>query len=342
MIMTRLEKNIALKFNAKECMYTASGTSALYICFTYLKNMGIKNALISNIVCPQVTCACIKAGLTPIFGDISLDNFTLSYESVQENYKKFGFKALVLVHIYGHLCNEEIINFCKEKSIFIIEDSAQTYKINSNSNFSILSFGHTKFLQNKMGGGCLLSALNLDDLRTLNDTLVSRPSNFVELFEGYRSKYYAIDKQSADCYNKIRDLLLEYTFLYKESKNELLEEKLNRLDEICSNRIKKTKIYQSKLKHPLIINPKISSDTIPWRYTFRFIGKSRDDLLQKLRSHNIDCSSWYECNDKIFSYPHCGLENSKIFEKQVVNLWLDESISENQIKQNIDIILENI
>ncbi|OCR97714.1 hypothetical protein CFT12S02855_05710 [Campylobacter fetus subsp. testudinum] len=340
--MTRLEKNIALKFNAKECIYTASGTSALYICFTHLKNMGIKSVLIPNIICPQVTCACIKAGIEPIFGDINLDDFTLSFESVQENYEKFGFKALVLAHIYGSLCDEKIVNFCKERSIYIVEDSAQTYKVNSNSNFAILSFGHTKFLQNEMGGGCLLSALNLDDLRAINDTLVSRPSNFAELFEGYRNKYYAIDKHSVNYYKQIRDILLEYTFLYKESKNEFLEEKLNRLDEICSNRVKKARIYQNELKHQLIINPKISSDTIPWRYTFRFIGKSRDELLQKLRSHNIDCSSWYECNDKIFGYRSCSLENSKIFEKQVVNLWLDESISENQIKQNIDIILNHM
>ncbi|ANE36450.1 aminotransferase, DegT/DnrJ/EryC1/StrS family [Campylobacter iguaniorum] len=340
--MNGLEKSISLKFNAKDCIYTASGTSALYSCFRHLKDIGCKNILIPNIICPQVSCASIKAGLEPIFGDINLDNFTLSFDSVKESYERFGFKSLVLAHIYGHICDERIIDFCKEKSIFIVEDCAQTYKIDKNSDFAILSFGHTKFLQNEMGGGVVLSNKYLDKIRLINDTLTLRPSDYIKAFDEYRNRYYAIDKHKADYYNKIRELLLEYTLLYKESENEVLEEKLNRLDDICIARRKKAKIYQSELKHQFIINPKISNDTVPWRWTFRFIGQNRDEFLQKLRSKNIDCSSWYECNDKIFNGKCCDLKNSRIFEKQVVNLWLDESISESQIKQNIDIILKTI
>lgn len=93
------------------------------------------------------------------FIDVSLCNYTLDYESCVALYTKYSYDALVLVHLYGHFCDERIWKFCLENDIFIIEDCAQTYKIDFRAHASILSFGHTKFLENNSWGGgnfCLL------------------------------------------------------------------------------------------------------------------------------------------------------------------------------------------
>lgn len=96
-------------------------------------------------------------------------------------------------------------------------------------------------------------------------------------------------------------------------------------------------LYQNLLIHKDIKPPKYSADSICWRYTFCYMN-NREELLQKLRQNNIDCSSWYIPSHKIFS--NQSLENSEFLESGIVNLWLDESISEKQIENNINLILE--
>lgn len=151
--MNALELALAKKFKAKHCLYTHSGTTALYLCFLYAKKQGKNKILMPSIICPQVFIAALKAGLKIFVCDVKLSDYTLSFKALKRHFRTHHFDILLLAHVYGHFCDKKIIDFCKNNNIFIIEDSAQTYRINQESNFSILSFGHTKFLQNAYGGG---------------------------------------------------------------------------------------------------------------------------------------------------------------------------------------------
>ncbi|MBZ7964842.1 DegT/DnrJ/EryC1/StrS family aminotransferase [Campylobacter sp. 2457A] len=333
--MNSLEEKISNHFNTLETLYTGSGTSALFLIFKYLKSKNKNKVLIPSLICPQVVSVALKAGVEVIFADVSLDDYTLIFESCKKNYDENPYDALVLVHLYGHFCDEKIIDFCKDKNIFIIEDCAQTYQINPKCDLSILSFGHTKFLENDLWGGAILSSkISLNSLRDFNKELTLRVDK--QKFEEYRLKYYSLNPKDENYFKNLKNLLLDYTFVFGSDNNPYLEEKLSKLSNICEKRKENMQIYQNFLKHELILHPKFNLNSISWRYTFRYLG-DREKLLENLRKNGIDCSSWYLPSHLIFGGK--TQKNSEILSKELINLWCDEKISKDQIKDSIKIIL---
>lgn len=332
-------------FNVKYALYTGSGTTALYMCLSYLKQNGLKSILIPTIICPQVPIVAEKLNMSVIFSDVSLENYNLDLDCVKKIYNEHKFDILLFSHIYGYECDREIIDFCKQHGIIIIEDAAQTYKVNNQCDFNIMSFGHTKFLENKNLGGGLFSnndEISLDFKKSYLPNNVLHKDNKDEFlayksnFETYREKFYKLDKNSFQYYNKLYELLMLHTiFLDDSSYNELLIEKMNSMKDICNTRLYNYHLYLKNLNHPLILHPNLPQNTIPWRYTFRFLG-DRELFLFKLREKDIDCSSWYDGCDKIFNAKQ-NFSNTRILEKQLVNLWIDNNVLFN-IKHILDVL----
>lgn len=188
-----------------------------------------------------------------------------------------------------------------------------------------------------MGGGCILSNDDLEELKLMQNTLEVNNTKYLDELKEYARKYYRLDKLDNAYHLKLKRILFKYINFYNNDIfNDKLLKNLDNLENICKNRERKFKIYRRKLKHSLIIEPKISPLSVAWRYTFRFLG-DREKFLNLLRKENINCSSWYEGNDKIFGKEE--LKNTRILEKELVNLWLDESTSEDEIYKNIVIIL---
>ena len=333
--MNQLEEKISAYFNTLETLYTGSGTSALFLIFKYLKLKNKNKVLIPSLVCPQVISIALKAGIDVIFADVNLKDYTLLYESCIKNYDENPYDALVLVHLYGHFCDEKIIDFCQNKNIFIIEDCAQTYEVNPKCDVSVLSFGHTKFLENELWGGAILSSkISLNSLRKFNKELTLRVDK--QKFDEYRLKYYALDLKNENYFKNLKDLLLKYTFVFGSDLNPYVEKRLNQLDYICKKRQENMQIYQKFLQHEFILHPEPNLKSIAWRYTFRYLG-DREKLLERLRKVRIDCSSWYLPSHLIFEGKN--QKNSEILSKELINLWCDEKMSKEQIKDNINIIL---
>ncbi|EAK3674114.1 hypothetical protein BZ119_08605 [Campylobacter jejuni] len=333
--MNQLEEKISAYFNTLETLYTGSGTSALFLIFKYLKLKNKNKVLIPSLVCPQVVSIALKAEIDVIFADVNLKDYTLLYESCIKNYDENPYDALVLVHLYGHFCDEKIIDFCQNKNIFIIEDCAQTYKVNPKCDVSVLSFGHTKFLENELWGGAILSSkISLNSLRKFNKELTLRVDK--QKFDEYRLKYYALDLKNENYFKNLKDLLLNYTFVFGSDLNPYVEKRLNQLDYICKKRQENMQIYQKFLQHKFILHPEPNLKSIAWRYTFRYLG-DREKLLERLRKVGIDCSSWYLPSHLIFEGKN--QKNSEILSKELINLWCDEKMSKEQIKDNINIIL---
>lgn len=336
-MMRKIEKKIAQSFKAKEALYTTNGTSALYLCFLHCKNLGKYKVALPSIICPQVACAALKAGLELVFSQPNLKDYNIDFKALKKLYKKEKFDILCLAHLYGHLCDERLFDFAKKHKILLIEDSAQSYKINPKSDFSVLSFGHTKFLSNANAGGAILSSCHkLAPLKHLNSKLALKPKNLNELFEKYKKEFYSLNPLDKNYFQRLKNLFLKYCFIFKATrKNKILEKKLLSFQKKCRLRKEKMKLYQRHLKHGLIKEARLNKDSISWRYTFRLI-KDREKFLYKLREKNVDCSSWYMNNEKIFEAQISP--KSAYLERQLVNLWCDESISKKQILKNIKMI----
>ena len=160
-----------------------------------------------------------------------------------------------------------------------------------------------------------------------------------QLFDEYRKQYYKIVEENTDW--KVRNRKLcelqmnsEKYFIFDLQDNGKIEDKIGQVNQVVDLRRKKTEIYQKYLSEKYIEKPQVD-DLFRWRYTFLYNG-NRDVLLKEARKQGIDISSWYYSLAGIYKNQH--LPNADILERKVVNLWIDETHTIEQIEREIDIL----
>lgn len=339
--MNCLESKLSNKFKKKFCVFTGSGSTAIYL---ILKSLNLQN---KKILYPSITCmapvnAAIYAGYEPVFCDVNLENYTMDVNALEEVIKREDIGIIVPTHIYGHRCKMDAINkLAKERNIFVLEDAAQSYYFDK-SDASIISFGHTKIFQCEGGGGAVFT----DDINLYNSIieqkkqLPEKPDNIEELFNYYREDYYNIMKKfkGDKLYYYMRKLQLDNkkTFIYDLSNNENLLNLLDSYEKILEGRIKRRKLYDKYLNKNNIKLPLINQNEGLWRYTFLYKG-NRDKLLEDVRAKDVDISSWYLSLHKFYSSNSDDkFKNSITIEKEIVNLWVTPQYSENKILEDIN------
>lgn len=159
-----LEKQIADYTGRKYAVSCSSATDALQ--FT-LEAHGIGPG--DQVMCSNFswisTASCISmVGAMPVFCDIDLTTYHMSLDSVKALYTD-GVKALIYTHLFGNMSDTtDIENFCKEKGIVFIEDSAQSLgssfndrKAGSIGDCSSYSFNGNKVIAGISGGGMFMT-----------------------------------------------------------------------------------------------------------------------------------------------------------------------------------------
>ena len=114
--MNKLENKISRLLNRKYCLVTGSGTTSMYLIFLSAKKKGI-------VVFPSITCinavnAAVFAGMTPLFCDVNLSDFTMNINSLIKILNKHHKKVEMVVptHVFGHTCDiNRIIETAKKK-----------------------------------------------------------------------------------------------------------------------------------------------------------------------------------------------------------------------------------
>jgi perosamine synthetase len=113
---------------ASHCSIYANGTVSLT---GALIALGITNRT-DEVIVPDYTMiasanAVIMAGATPVFADVERETICLDYESVRSVVTS-NTKAIMLVSINGRYPKklDEILAFCKERNIAVVEDAAQS------------------------------------------------------------------------------------------------------------------------------------------------------------------------------------------------------------------------
>jgi hypothetical protein len=116
------------------------------------------------LICNSVAETVRDAGLNPYFLDIS-NEFQLEFDEIKFNTAKI--KALILPHLYGtiHPGTEEITEWCRQKSVYLINDTAQSFKIEFKGspliecgNGGVYSFGPGK--SSTCAGGAMVYGVN--------------------------------------------------------------------------------------------------------------------------------------------------------------------------------------
>ena len=82
---------------------------------------------------------------------------------------------------------------------------------------------------------------------------------------------------------------------------------------------------------------------VPWRFCVLLPNEKKQKLItNKLRETGFHASNWYEPASIYFDkkkIEHSDtLENSKIFSKRILNLWIDEKTDEEYIRKSCKLI----
>ena len=161
------EKQFAKFIGTKYAVACNSGTSALEISCRSLNLQNKEIIVPSNTFIASVN-AILNSGCKPIFADCGQD-MCLTFESIQNKITN-NTRAVMLVHIGGIITSEilKIKKLCKQKKIFLIEDSAQAHgsslynkKAGSFGIASGFSFFSTKVLTTGEGGIITTDKLSL-------------------------------------------------------------------------------------------------------------------------------------------------------------------------------------
>jgi dTDP-4-amino-4,6-dideoxygalactose transaminase len=116
-------------------------------------------------VCDSLKDAVLAEGFVPTYLDLKPDgSFWADYELLLPDPEKIG--AVILVHLYGfiHPDTNEVMNFCKSRSIPLIHDAAQSYGIDESkltySSGIVYSFGPGK--SSTAANGAIVKGLSDD------------------------------------------------------------------------------------------------------------------------------------------------------------------------------------
>ena len=148
----KFEKEWSKWEGVKHSVFVNSGASANYIMASKMKEKkGVGEVIVSPLGWVSDVSPLVNLGFTPVFVDVDKETMSITLDNIK-NAVSDKTVGIVLVHVLGfNAINDDIVKFCKEKDIFLIEDCCEAHGATSKtqktgsfgdvSNFSFY-FGH--------------------------------------------------------------------------------------------------------------------------------------------------------------------------------------------------------
>ncbi len=149
------------EFLGQPAVLVDSGRTALYLILEQLKkqNPNKTEVLVSGYTCVVVVNSILKAGLKPVYLDITSINFKLDPESLHSRVSA-NTLALIVQNTFGFVDDYDFLqSFCQQHDLSLIEDAAHSIgakykeqKIGTLGDFAFFSFGSNKIITSSRGG----------------------------------------------------------------------------------------------------------------------------------------------------------------------------------------------
>lgn len=231
------EKNFAKKIGSKYALATSSCTGALHL---GLSALGIKAG--DEVIVPESTWVATLApilhlGAKPVFVDISSDDWCIDPHLVEKAITHKT-KAIVLVHLYGNVCEIERLKEISLKfNVPLIEDSAEAFgsyfksrHVGTNGIFGVFSFHGSKTISTGEGGMFVTNNKELfENVKILNNHGVNRTlsEQYWPELPGYKYKIsniqaamgYAQLKRSKSLINSKKEIMEFYKDFFSYNPN---------------------------------------------------------------------------------------------------------------------------
>lgn len=345
----------------RHCLLTGHGSTAIYLALKAIKSRyGTGEVIIPALACPSLTQVSLMAGFTPVFCDVSIDNYVLD---VQHAIKCINEKtrAILAVHLFGHPAPIESLKAAIHAlPIALIEDAAQSIggqcngkPMGAQGDFSILSFGGSKIVSAGVGGA--LAFQDSDYLQIVTDELtqlpIYKPSERLALLAlSHRNLYHGIMdclranspldssqvfKPALPCYNEL--------YLHRFPEGTGVEEKISAglagLAQGNAQRLEKAFLYGEMLKSPHIqISDAWKESKVVWRFSFCLPSpETTIKVTNLLRKNGLPASNHYWSAADLFQQG-VRLPNSDCISRQIINLWVDSLVGKEQIIKACDTI----
>ncbi len=121
------EKKFAEWQGSKYAISVATGTAALHVSLVALGIGPGDEVIVPSYTFIATSFSVIQAGAIPRFADVNREDHCINVESAEKLVNERT-KAIMLVHLYGNVCDMDKINsFAKKHNLFVIEDNAEAY-----------------------------------------------------------------------------------------------------------------------------------------------------------------------------------------------------------------------
>ena len=278
----------------------------------------------------STTHAIIRNNLKPVFCDIKPTNFTIDENKIEEHITE-NTVAIVPVHVYGNICNVEMIDkIAKKHHLKVIYDAAHAFgekykgiSIGAYGDASIFSFHSTK-VYNTIEGGAVTS-----DSRELYDRLYNL-KNF-----GIRGEEIVEEIGANAKMNEMSAIMglcnLEY------------------VDENIKIRKRKVEHYIDRIqKVPNVLYPKFDDNDTTYNYGYFPVlfenEERRNDIYNQLKKNDIFARKYFyplTADAKCFKnlYKDNELSVARDISSRVLVLPLYPELSDEKIDKIVRIIV---
>lgn len=316
------DKKFAKLIGRKYAVSTSNATEALRFSLLANKIGEGDEVIVTDFSWISSASVVSMVGATPVFCDIDLSSYHLSFDSIKKMYST-KVKAIIYVHLFGNMVDTtEIKNFCREKNILFIEDAAQSLGSSFNSikagtigDCSVFSFNTNKVIAGINGGGMFLT----DNEEIYNKVKLLRKygkdSDFS--FLGYNSRMYVLNSH-------IIELRLKNIENYQIKRQQIANQ--------YNEEFKKLPVFTQSSNTSLNHNFH--------KYVVRFNDKSTRDKIKNL----LQLSIHYEIplsNNRMFAsiiHRKDNCVNSKLTSETILSLPIHPWLTNEEINKLINCI----
>ena len=276
--ITRFEKLFAEYCGSNYAIATSSGTTALHLALEALNITTNDEVIVPSFSFISTANAVCYTGAQPIFVDSEQESWNIDPELIEESITP-ATKAIIAVHIYGHPAKMDAIrNIASKNDLKVIEDAAEAHgalykghRVGNLGDVGCFSFYGNKTVTTGEGGMIVTDNPDLaEKIRILRDHGMSPEKKYWHIVLGYN--YRMTNLQAA-----------------------LGVAQMEKIDSLLAAKERISLQYSKALRNIPGINLPQDNDWAvrsTWLYTItinaKAFGKNRDELMEFLKSHEID------------------------------------------------------
>ena len=278
----KFEEEFAQFCGVKSSIGVASGLDALILIFECYKQLGfLKDG--DEIIVPANTyiasiLAINKAGLKPVLVDPDIKTYNIDPNLIEQKITDKT-KAILIVHLYGRICEMSKINkIAKQFNLQIIEDCAQSHGAMGQNGKKAGNLGDAAAFSFYPGKN--LGALGDGGAVTTNNEDLAKTIRILRNY-GSEKKYYNLYKGFNSRLDEMQAAILSIKLKYLMQENQ----KRREVAQFYCNNIKNTKL-------DLPLYPDQNPNSHVW-HLFSVRASKRDELQKYLESNEIQTAIHY-------------------------------------------------